>query len=113
MDQWNGQQRALAIKMFYKNGDSLTAAQREFRRFYNLGRHGAVPSKHAIKCWINNFEETGSALKKKPTGRSRSARLHRTLMLYASLSYGAHGVQFVSKQLRLKCPGRVFAEFLL
>ncbi|PSN41601.1 hypothetical protein C0J52_17604, partial [Blattella germanica] len=50
------------------------AAQREFRRFYNLGRHGVVPSKHAIKGWINNFEETGSALKKKPTGRPRSAR---------------------------------------
>lgn len=74
MDQWNGQQRALAIKMFYKNNDSLEAAQREFRRFYNLGRHGVVPSKHAIKGWINNFEETGSALKKKPTGRPRSAR---------------------------------------
>jgi len=23
MDQWNGQQRAFAIKMFYKNNDSL------------------------------------------------------------------------------------------
>jgi len=30
--------------------------------------------KHAIKTWIKNFEETGSALKKKPTGRPRSAR---------------------------------------
>jgi len=74
MHQWNGQQRALAIKMFYKNSDSFKAAQREFRHFYNLGRHGAVPSKHAITNWINNFEETGSALKKKPTGRPRSAR---------------------------------------
>ncbi|KAF2347936.1 hypothetical protein FHG87_021307, partial [Trinorchestia longiramus] len=50
------------------------SAQREFRRFYNLGRHGAVPSKHAKKCWNNNFQETGSTLKKKPTGRPRSAR---------------------------------------
>ena len=41
--------------------------------FFNLGRHGRVPSKHAIKTWIKNFEETGSALKKKPTGRPRSA----------------------------------------
>jgi len=49
MDQWNGQQRAFAIKMFYKNNDSLEGAQEEFRRFFNLGRHGQVPSKHAIK----------------------------------------------------------------
>ena len=42
--------------------------------FFNLGRHGRVPSKHAIKTWIKNFEETVSALKKKPTGRPRSAR---------------------------------------
>jgi len=41
MDQLNGQQRALAIKMFYKN---------------------------------NYSSEGGSFLKKKPTGRQRSAR---------------------------------------
>ena len=73
MDQWNGQQSAFAIKMFYKNNDSLEVSQ-EFRRFFNSGRHGRVPSKHAIKTWIKNSEETGSALKKKPTGRPRSAR---------------------------------------
>jgi len=74
MDQWNGQQRAFAIKLFYKNNDSLEGPQKEFRSFFNLGRHGRVPSKHAIKTWIKNFEETGSVLKKKPTGRPRSAR---------------------------------------
>jgi transposase len=74
MDQWNVQQRAFAIKLFYKNNDSLEGAQKEFRSFLNLGRHGRVPSEHVIKTWIKNFEETGSALKKKPTGRPRSAR---------------------------------------
>ena len=70
MEQWNGQQCAFAIKMFYKNNDSvIEGAQREFRRFFNLGHHGQVPSKQAIKAWIKNFEETGSALKKKPTGQ--------------------------------------------
>jgi len=64
MEQWNGQQRVFAIQMFYKNNDSLECAQREFRRFFSLGRHGQVPSKHAIQTWIKNFEETGSALKK-------------------------------------------------
>jgi len=33
MDQRNGQQRAFAIKMFYKNNDSLEVVQKEFRRF--------------------------------------------------------------------------------
>jgi hypothetical protein len=64
MDQWNGQQRAFAIEMFYKNNDSLEGAQKEFRRFFFfLMRHGLVPSKHAIKAWIKNSEETGSPLK--------------------------------------------------
>ena len=57
MDQWNGQQCAFAIKMFYKNNDSLEGAQKEFRHFFNLGHHGWVPSKHAIKTWIKNFED--------------------------------------------------------
>ena len=43
--------------------------------FFNLGRHGQVPSKHAIKSWIKNFEETGSALKKKPTEQNRTAEM--------------------------------------
>lgn len=76
MDQWSGQQRAFAVKMFYKNHDSLEGAQREFRRHFHLNR---VPSKHAIRTWIDNFEETGSALKKKPTGRPRSARTARNI----------------------------------
>lgn len=46
--------------------------QRVFRRFYKLGCHGTVPSKHTVNCWINNFEETRSDLKKNPTGRSGS-----------------------------------------
>jgi len=69
MEQWNGQQCTFVIKMFDKNNDSLEGAQREFRHFFNLGRHGQVPSKHAIKTWMKNFEETGLALKKKPSGR--------------------------------------------
>jgi hypothetical protein len=33
MDQWNGQRRAFAIKIFYKNNDSLEGAQKEFQKF--------------------------------------------------------------------------------
>ena len=35
-EQWNGQQRASTIKMFYKNSDSLEGAQREFRHFFQF-----------------------------------------------------------------------------
>jgi TfoX/Sxy family transcriptional regulator of competence genes len=42
MEEWKGRQRAFAIKMFYKTDDSLEAAQREFRRIFQLGRHGRV-----------------------------------------------------------------------
>ena len=71
IEQLNGQESAFAIKMFYKNNDSLEGAQREFQSFFNLGRHAQVPSKHAIKTWIKNFEETGSEKETDRTGQLR------------------------------------------
>jgi len=65
MESWTGTQRAFAVKAFYKNGDSFMIAQREFRRELGIHRNRAVPSAHAIKTWVRNFEATGSALKKK------------------------------------------------
>jgi hypothetical protein len=53
------------VKAFYKNGDSFVIAQREFRREFGIHRNRAVPSAHAIKTWVQNFEATGSTLKKK------------------------------------------------
>jgi transposase len=73
MDQWSGAQRAFAIKAFYKN-DSYAAAQRLFSRHFQINPNNPVPSAHAIKTWIKNFEETGSALKRKPPGKERSIR---------------------------------------
>jgi hypothetical protein len=40
-------------------------ARREFRREFWIHRNRAVPSAHAIKTWVRNFEATGSPLKKK------------------------------------------------
>jgi transposase len=74
MEQWSGAQRAFTVKAFYKNNDSLKAARRLFHVHFNLQRHVPVPSAHVIKTWVRNFEETGSALKKKPPGGIRSAR---------------------------------------
>jgi hypothetical protein len=65
MEGWTGAQGAFAVKTFYKYGDSFVIAQREFRREFGIHRNRAVPSAHAIKTWVRNFEATGSALKKK------------------------------------------------
>jgi len=65
MESWTGAQRAFAVTSFYKNNYSYVAAQREFRKKYGIHRNSKVPSAHTIKTWVNNFEETGSAVKKK------------------------------------------------
>jgi len=39
--------------------------QNEFRREFGIHRNRAVPSAHAVKTWVRNFEATGSTLKKK------------------------------------------------
>jgi len=64
MESWTGAQCAFAVKSFYKN-DSYVAAEREFRKKFWVHRNNEVLSAHAIKTWINNFEETGSTVKKK------------------------------------------------
>jgi len=65
MECWTGAQSTFAIKLFYKNNDSYVAAQREFRKKFGIHRNNKVPSTHTIKTWENNFEETGSPVKKK------------------------------------------------
>jgi hypothetical protein len=65
MEQWTDAQTAFVVKAFYKNGDSLVIAQREFRREFRIYRNCAVPSAHAIKTWVRNFEATSSTLKTK------------------------------------------------
>jgi len=59
MESWTGTQRAFGVKSFYKNNDSYVAAQREFRKKFRIHRNSKVPSVHAIKTWVNNFEEIG------------------------------------------------------
>jgi len=65
MEPWTGAQRVFAVKAFYKYGNNFVIAQREFRREFGIHRNRAVPSAHAIKTWVRNFEATGSTLKKK------------------------------------------------
>jgi transposase len=63
MEQWSGPERAVAVSAYYRNGDSVIAPQRVFRHHYEIPPRGQVLSAHAIRTWVRNFEETGSALK--------------------------------------------------
>ena len=81
MEQWTGAQRAFAVKSFNKNSDSYVAAQREFRNKFGIRRNSEVPSAHAIKTSVNNFEETGSTVKKKGGSVKTVRTPHRTLTL--------------------------------
>ena len=65
MEPWTGAQCAFAVKAFYKNGDSSVIIQHEFRREVGIHHNRAVPSTHAIKTWVQNFDATGSTRKKK------------------------------------------------
>lgn len=51
---------------------SFIATQRLFRCHYNIHHNDPIPSAHAIKIWIQNFEVADSALKKKSSGKQRS-----------------------------------------
>ena len=64
MESWTGAQHAFAVKSFYKN-DSYVSTQREFRKKFWIHWNSKKPSAHAIKMWVNNFEETGSTVNKK------------------------------------------------
>jgi transposase len=65
LEPWTGAQCAFAAKAFNKNGYSFMIAHREFRRDFGIHRNHAVSSVHVIKTWVQNFEATGSVLKKK------------------------------------------------
>ena len=65
MQQWTCQERAFAVKAYYKNGESLVRALRAFRTHFNVPRNRPVPSKHAINTWVDNFEVSGSTTKKR------------------------------------------------
>ena len=65
MELWTGAQSAFAMNAFYKNSDIFVIAQRVFRIEFGIHRNRAVPSAHAIRTWVRNFEATGSTLKKK------------------------------------------------
>ena len=65
MQQWTVEERAFAVKAYYQNGESLVRARRVFRAHFNVPLNRPVPSDHAIKTWVANFEGSGSTSKKR------------------------------------------------
>ena len=78
MEPWTGAQHAFTMKAFYKDGYSFVISQREFLRKSGFHCNRAVPSAHAIKTWVRNFEAAGSTLKKK--GGSVKTVLHPRIL---------------------------------
>jgi transposase len=87
MELWTDARCAFAVNAFYKNGDSLVIAQREFQREFGIYRNSSVPSAHAIKTWVRNFKTTGSTLKTKG-GCVKTARSQGNSCGDASMSNG-------------------------
>ncbi|XP_014776286.1 uncharacterized protein LOC106873445 [Octopus bimaculoides] len=70
---WTGEHCAFIVETFIKN-ESVTATQRAFCLRFRLGRYDPVPARNMILLWVSNFRASGSALKRKSTGRPRTAR---------------------------------------
>ena len=115
MEPWTGASCAFAVKAFYKNGDSFMIAQREFRREFRIHRNRAVPSAHAIKTWVRNFEVTGSTLKKKggsvKTVRIISANRHNLKMRKTSYLTFSHRASYILGQAFHYSPENAFYIF--
>jgi len=65
MQQWTGEERAFAVKVYYQNGESLVRAWRVFCTHFNVPRNRPVPSNYVINTWVDNFEVSGSTSKKR------------------------------------------------
>ena len=76
---WSLEHHMFACDTYMKNGESVTEIQRLFKRRFNIGRHGNVPSRNFILWWVNALRTTGSLLKTKPPGPTRTARTPRNV----------------------------------
>ena len=75
---WSTEHRAFVVT-YFKWGDSVIAAQRQFHTHFGVGRHGRVPNRKTVLLWIRNFRQTSSALKWKSPGRPRSLQKPETI----------------------------------
>lgn len=74
MEPWTVQHRVFTYDSYVRNNESVVAVQRDFRIHFNVGRHGAVPSRPTIMKWVTSFRTTGNIMAKKPPGATRTVR---------------------------------------
>jgi transposase len=48
------------FETFIQMGSSVVLMQHRFHTHFNVGRHGAIPSRNIILKWVKNFRTTGS-----------------------------------------------------
>lgn len=60
---------------FLKSGDSCVAVQQQFHKCFIPCPRGRIPTCNIIMLSVSNFRATGSTLKRKLTGLSKSARM--------------------------------------
>lgn len=70
---WHGEHLAFVVEEYIRNGGSAITSQRAFRIRFQLGRHDPVPDRKTIQVWLSNSRATGSALKRKSSGRPLTA----------------------------------------
>jgi Helix-turn-helix domain (DUF4817) len=71
MEKYSKEQRILIVKTYYQNGESFAETVRKLRA--SLGREDA-PTVYTVRRLIHKFEETGSTIDNKKSGRPRSGR---------------------------------------
>ena len=74
MQRWSEGHRVFAVETFFKNNDSATVTQHVFRRHFDIGRNGKVPTRQTILNWVTQFRTTASIVNKKPPGRPLTVR---------------------------------------
>lgn len=79
MERFTGADRAFCVREFYRNNFSATIARRKFREHHNLHNFHDTPTVQTINNWVAKFEETGSTLDKKRSGRPRTSRTEENI----------------------------------
>ena len=70
---WTGEHRAFAVEKFL-SCNSIKTTQRAFRMNFKRRPTDPIPARNTILLWVSNFRATGSAKKRKSTGRPRTVR---------------------------------------
>ena len=81
---WSGEHGGFVIEALFKN-DSVTATQRAFRTRFGLYATDAVPDGKTILRWVSSVRASGSALPRKPSGRSRNVKTPENVRGRASI----------------------------